>query len=93
MISRGITNFHGVLFILYYAVKPRDGVDSGILGDYFALNLVTHLGHGRDGGSNKGDTMLVESLAKFKVFRQKAIPGMNGLGTRLSNGCQDGFNV
>lgn len=87
------TDFDGVLFVLDDAIKAGDRVDASLLGNNLAFNLVAHLGHGRDGGPNKGDAMLIEGLAKFKVFRKKAVAGMDGLGAGTLDGGEDGLNV
>lgn len=55
------------------AVETRDDVNLGLLGNDLTLDLVSHGSHGILGGSNEGDSDLIQSLNKGGILGQETV--------------------
>lgn len=68
-----LTDLEGVVDIADDAVESGDDVDLGLLGNDLTLDLVSHGSHGILGGSNEGDSDLIQSLDKGGVLGQETV--------------------
>ena len=71
----------------------RNDRNIGGNGDFARAGLVAQFAHCFGFGADKGDAVCFAGVNKVRVFRQQAIPGVDGVGARHFGDADDFFNA
>ena len=86
-------HLHGFLHGLHGVVHAGDDGNLGGNGDLLGGDLVAHGVHAVHGGADEGDTVLFTLFHQNWVFRQEAIPGVDGIHIVVLGNLQNGGDV
>mmetsp|Transcript_37608 Transcript_37608/g.57626 ORF Transcript_37608/g.57626 Transcript_37608/m.57626 type:complete len:264 (+) Transcript_37608:1067-1858(+) len=81
-----------VLVLLDLAEEAGNGVNLGVGGQFFGLNLVSHRLDSFGRRSNEDDVVILQLLLEHGVLGQEAVAGVHGLGAGLLHDIEDGVH-